>query len=94
MGVFTSQYASVGWGFVKIYNDVKVKSNPHLGRGTGGGEGVGISIDKCITEPSHFARNIGVIFDNKLNMERQVSAICKAAFFASGIFRGLERFCS
>ena len=39
---FTSQYAPVGWGFVKICNDVK--SNPHLGPGWG----VGISIDKCI----------------------------------------------
>lgn len=34
-----------------------------------------------VKEPSHFARNIGVIFDNKLNKERQVSAICKSAFF-------------
>ena len=28
-GGFTSQYAPVGWGLVKICNDVK--SNPHLG---------------------------------------------------------------
>ena len=34
-GGFTSQYALVGWGFVKICNDSK--SNPHLGpRGRGG----------------------------------------------------------
>ena len=39
------------------------------------------AIDGSVTQPSHFARNIGVIFDNKLNMERQVSAICKSAFF-------------
>ena len=39
------------------------------------------AIDGSVIEPSHFARNIGVIFDNKLNMERQVSAICKSAFF-------------
>ena len=44
-GGFTSQYTPVGWGFVKICNDVK--SNPHLGLGWGG-PGVGISIDKCI----------------------------------------------
>ena len=43
-GGFTSQYAPVGWGFVKICNDVK--SNPHLGPGWGGG--VGMSIEKCI----------------------------------------------
>ena len=36
-GGFTSQYAPVGWGFVKICNDVK--SNPHLGPGLGGGGG-------------------------------------------------------
>ena len=46
-GGFTSQYAPVGWEFAKICNDVK--SNPHLGPGWGGG-GVGVSIDKCITE--------------------------------------------
>ena len=34
VGGFTSQYAPVGWGFVKICNDVK--SNPHLGPGGGG----------------------------------------------------------
>ena len=34
---FTSQYAPVGWGFVKICNDVK--SNPHLGPGWEGGGG-------------------------------------------------------
>ena len=32
-------------------------------------------------KPSQFASNIGVIFDNKLNMDRQVTAICKSAFF-------------
>ena len=46
VGVFTSQYAPVGWGFLKICNDVK--SNPHPGPGWGGGGGVGISIDKCL----------------------------------------------
>ena len=39
------------------------------------------AIDGSVIQPSHSARNIGVIFDNKLNMERQVSAICKSAFF-------------
>ena len=39
------------------------------------------AIDGSVIEPSHFARNIGVIFDKKSNMERQVSAICKSAFF-------------
>ena len=50
-GGFTSQYGPVGWGFVKICNDVK--SNPHLGPGCvcvcvggGGGGGVRILIDK------------------------------------------------
>ena len=37
--------------------------------------------DGSVIQPSHSAKNIGVIFDNKLNMERQVSAICKSAFF-------------
>ena len=39
------------------------------------------AIDGSVMQPSHSARNIGVIFDNKLNMERQISAICKSAFF-------------
>ena len=33
------------------------------------------AIDGSVIQPSHSARNIGVIFDNKLNMKRQVSAI-------------------
>ena len=45
-GGFTSQYAPVGWEFAKICNDVK--SNPHLGPGWGR---VGVSIDKCISQP-------------------------------------------
>ena len=39
------------------------------------------AIDGSVIQPSHSARNTGVFFDNKLNMERQVSAICKSAFF-------------
>ena len=39
------------------------------------------AIDGSVIQPSQFVRNIGVIFDNKLNMERQVAAICKSAFF-------------
>ena len=34
-----------------------------------------------VIQPSYSARNIGVIFDYKLNIERQVTAICKSAFF-------------
>ena len=39
------------------------------------------AIGGSVIQLSHSVRNIGVIFDNKLNMERQVSAICKSAFF-------------
>ena len=39
------------------------------------------AIDGSVIQPSHSARNLGVIFDNKLNMELQVSAVCKSAFF-------------
>ena len=39
------------------------------------------AIDGSVIQPSQFVRNIGVIFDNKLNMERHVAAICKSAFF-------------
>ena len=38
------------------------------------------AIDGSVIQPSRCARNLGAIFDNKLNMERQVSAICKSAF--------------
>ena len=51
------------------------------------------AIDGSVIQPSHSARNIGVIFDNKFNMERQVSTICKYAFFTFGIYLGLESFC-
>ena len=40
------------------------------------------AIDGSVIQPSHSARNIGVIFDNKLNMERQVSAIRKICIFS------------
>ena len=51
------------------------------------------AIDGSVIKPSLFARNIGVI-DNKLNMERQVSAICKSAFFhIRNISRIRKSFC-
>ena len=40
------------------------------------------AIDGSVIQPSHSARNIGVIFDIKLNMERQVSAIRKICIFS------------
>ena len=39
------------------------------------------AVDGTIIQPSQFASNTGVIFDNKLNLGRQVAAICKSAFF-------------
>ena len=39
------------------------------------------AIDGSVIQPSLSARNLGVIFDNKFNMERPVSAICESAFF-------------
>ena len=46
------------------------------------------AIDGSVIQPSPSARNISVIFDNKLNMERQVTTICKSAFFhIRNIFR-------
>ena len=38
------------------------------------------AVDGSVINPSHSASNIGVIFDNNLNMERQVAAICESAF--------------
>ena len=38
------------------------------------------AIDDSVINASHSASNIGVIFDNNLNMERQVAAICESAF--------------
>ena len=40
------------------------------------------AIDGSVIQPSHSARNLGVIFDIKLNMERQVSAIRKIRIFS------------
>ena len=39
------------------------------------------AVDGSVIKPSQSASNIGVVFDSKLNMERQVAAICKSAFF-------------
>ena len=51
------------------------------------------AIDGSVIQPSNYARNIGVIFDNKLNMERQVSAICKSAFFHIRNISRIRKFC-
>ena len=37
--------------------------------------------DECI-KPSAFTRNLGIVFDNSLTLERQVITICKASFFS------------
>ena len=39
------------------------------------------AVDGTIIQPSQSASNIGVIFDNNLNLERQVAAISKPAIF-------------
>ena len=38
-------------------------------------------VDGSVTNPSHSASNIGVIFDNSLIMKLEVAATCKSAFF-------------
>ena len=40
------------------------------------------AVDGSIIQPSQTARNIGVIFDHKLHMNRHVVSICKSAFFS------------
>ena len=52
------------------------------------------AIDGSVTQPSQFVRNIGVIFDNKLNMERQVASICKSAFFQIRNISRIRKFLS
>ena len=52
------------------------------------------AIDGSVIEPLHFARNIGVTFDNKLNIEHQVSAICKSAFFNIRSISRIRKFLS
>ena len=51
------------------------------------------AIDRSVICPSHSARNIGVIFENKLNMELQVSAICKSAFLHIQNISRIRKFC-
>ena len=41
---------------------------------------VTVTVGKTIINPSHSARNLGVIFDSNLNMKKQVSSICRSAF--------------
>ena len=50
------------------------------------------AIDGSVIQPSDSARKIGIIFDNKLNMERQVTAICKSAFFDTWNFCKIRKF--
>ena len=52
------------------------------------------SINGSVIQPSQFVGNIGVIFDNKLNMERQVAAICKSAFFRIRNISRIRKFLS
>ena len=49
--------------------------------------------DGSVIQPSRSARNIGVFFDNKLNMERQVSAICKSVFLYIRNISRIRKFC-
>ena len=39
------------------------------------------AMDGSFIPPLHSAMNIGVIFDNKFNIECQVTPICKSVFF-------------
>ena len=52
------------------------------------------AIDGSVIQPSQFVRNVGVIFDNKLNMERPVAAICKSAFFQIRNISQIRKFLS
>ena len=52
------------------------------------------AINGSVIQPSQFVGNIGVIFDNKLNMERQVAAICKSAFFQIRNISRIRKFLS
>ena len=51
-------------------------------------------IDDSVINASHSASNIGVIFDNNLNMERWVAAICKSAFFHKRNISRINKFLS
>ena len=52
------------------------------------------AVDGSVIKPSQSASNIGVIFDNKLNMECQVAAICKSAFFYICNISSIRKFLS
>ena len=41
----------------------------------------GIKIGDCMIPPSKQARNLGVIFDKNLNMQAQITNICRSAYF-------------
>ena len=60
MGVFTSQYAPVGWGFVKICNDVKSTKSPPwpvVGGGEGGG-GSGFQLISALDSNAQNSKNL------------------------------------
>ena len=40
-----------------------------------------IKVGNCVIRPSESAKNLGVIFDKKINMHSHITAICKAANF-------------
>ena len=51
------------------------------------------AVDGSVINPTNSASNISVIFDNNLNMERQVAVICNSTFFTFAIFLVLGSSC-
>jgi hypothetical protein len=51
-----------------------------------------LTVGNEIIEPTECARNIGVVFDHNLNMDQQVTSICKSAFFHIRNIRKIRKY--
>ena len=51
-----------------------------------------IAVGDEVINPSECARNIGVMLDQNLNMEQQITTICKSAFFHTRNIRKVRKY--
>ena len=50
-----------------------------------------IQVDSASIVASSFARNLGVMFDNLLSMEKQVKKICQSVFYHIGNVNNIRK---
>ena len=52
----------------------------------------GIVVGDTVIKPSHNVRNLGVSFDTQLNMESQITSVCKSAYYMIYNLRRIRKY--